>query len=75
MSPVCPGAKEDKPETALGYFENDAPHARYRWFRQCGHFVGSGVVEASCKAITGRRVKQAGMHWTVPGAEAISTLR
>jgi hypothetical protein len=35
MSPVCPGVKEDEPETALGYFENDAPHARYRWFRQC----------------------------------------
>jgi len=74
MSPVCPGVKEDEPETALGYCENDAPHWRYRWFRQCGGFAGSGVVEASCKAIIGLAC-QTGMHWTVPGEEAIRTLR
>jgi hypothetical protein len=41
---------------------------RYRWFRQRGLFVGSGVVEAGCKAVIGQRLKQSGMHWTVPGA-------
>jgi hypothetical protein len=30
-----------------GYFETNAPRMRYRWLRQCGLFVGSGVVEAS----------------------------
>jgi hypothetical protein len=69
------GAKKDELDTALGYFENNAPRMRYHWFRQCGLFVGSGVVEASCKTIVGQRLKQAGMHWTVNGADAIIALR
>jgi hypothetical protein len=48
---------------------------RYHWFRQCGLFAGSGVVEAGCKAVTGQRLKQSGMHWTVPGADSIIALR
>jgi hypothetical protein len=42
---------------------------RYHWFRSGGLFVGSGVVEASCKTVVGQRLKQAGMHWTVNGAD------
>jgi hypothetical protein len=45
------GSKKDELDTALGYFENNAPRMRYKRFRQCGLFVGSGVVEASCKAV------------------------
>jgi hypothetical protein len=30
---------------------------------------------ASCKTIVGQRLKQAGMHWTVAGADAIIALR
>jgi hypothetical protein len=69
------GAKKDEIDTALGYFEHNAPRMRYHWFRQCGLFVGSGVVEASCKTIVGQRLKQSGMHWTVNGADAIIALR
>ncbi len=69
------GVKKDELDTAVGYFENNAPRMRYHWFRQCGLFVGSGVVEASCKAVIGQRLKQAGMHWTVSGADAIIALR
>ena len=69
------GIKKDELDTALGYFENNAPRMRYHWFRQCGLFVGSGVVEASCKTIIGQRLKSSGMHWTVNGASAIATLR
>ena len=60
---------------ALGYFENNAPRKRYKWFRSRGLFVGSGVVEAGCKTIVGQRLKLSGMHWTVPGADAIIALR
>ena len=69
------GTKKDEIDTALGYFENNAPRMRYHWFRQCGLFVGSGVVEASCKTVIGQRLKQAGMHWTLSGADAIIALR
>jgi hypothetical protein len=69
------GVKKDEIDTALGYFENNAPRMRYHWFRQCGLFVGSGVVEASCKTVIGQRLKQSGMHWTTDGADSIIALR
>jgi hypothetical protein len=69
------GVKRDEAEKELGYFLNNAPRMRYHWFRSRGLFVGSGVVEASCKTIVGQRLKQAGMHWTVGGADAIIALR
>jgi len=69
------GVKKDELDTALGYFEHNAPRMRYHWFRQCGLFVGSGVVEAGCKTVIGQRLKLSGMHWTAAGADAITTLR
>jgi hypothetical protein len=69
------GIKKDELDTALGYFENNAPRMRYHWFRSRGLFVGSGVVEAGCKSVIGQRLKQSGMHWTIDGADAIITLR
>jgi len=69
------GVKKDELATALGYFENNAPRMRYHWVRSRGLFVGSGVVEASCKSVTSLRLKQSGMHWAVAGASAITTLR
>ena len=67
--------KKDELDTALGYFENNVPRMRYRWFRSRSLFVGSGVVEAGCKAVIGQRLKLSGMRWTVAGASAIATLR
>jgi hypothetical protein len=55
--------------------EQRRPRMRYHWFRQCGLFVGSGLVEAGCKSVIGHRLKRAGMHWTVNGADAIAALR
>jgi len=69
------GSKKDDLDRALGYFENNAPRMRYKWFRSRGLFTGSGVVEAGCKTIVGQRFKLSGMHWTVPGADAIIALR
>ena len=61
--------------TALGYFETNAPRMRYKHFRSLGLFVGSGAVEAGCKAVIGQRLKLSGMHWSQPGATGILTLR
>lgn len=38
-------------EKALGYFETNAERMRYAEFGALGHFVGSGAVEAGCKAL------------------------
>jgi hypothetical protein len=69
------GVKKDEAEKELGYFLNNAPRMRYRWFRSRGLFTGSGVVEAGCKSVVGQRLKQSGMHWTVSGADSIIALR
>ena len=69
------GVKKEEAEKELGYFLNNAPRMRYHWFRSRGLFVGSGVVKAGCKSIVAQRLKQAGMHWTTDGADAIIALR
>ena len=69
------GRKAADLDTALGYFEHNAPRMRYQHFRDLGMFVGSGVVEAGCKAVAGQRLKQSGMRWTINGAYGILTLR
>ena len=60
---------------ALAYFKINAHRMRYAYFRDHGMFVGSGTVEAGCKAIIGQRLKLSGMRWNIPGATAILTLR
>lgn len=62
-------------DKAVHYFQTNGDRMRYAQFRRQGLFVGSGVVEAGCKTIVGQRLKQSGMRWTVPGANAIIALR
>jgi hypothetical protein len=59
----------------LAYFEVNAHRMRYAHFRGLGMFVGSGAVEAGCKAVIGQRLKLSGMRWAIPGATGIATLR
>ena len=68
-----PGCDDAAKEAA--YFQNNRQRMRYAWFRQQGLCVSSGVVEAACKSVVGKRLKQGGMHWTVDGANAIPALR
>jgi len=57
------------------YFERNAARMRYPHFRKQGLFVGSGVVEAGCRTVVGKRLKCSGMFWSVRGANAILALR
>jgi len=57
------------------YFATNASRMNYPRFRAMGLFVGSGVIEAGCKAVIGSRLKRSGMFWTVRGANAIIALR
>lgn len=71
-------AGEEKRQAALReirFFERNASRMRYGERRARGRFVGSGVVEAGCKTVIGKRLKQSGMKWTVRGANAIIALR
>ncbi len=62
-------------EKTLGCFATNAKRMRYAHFREQGIFVGSGAVEAGCKAVLAQRLKLSGMRWSVRGAAAIVTLR
>jgi hypothetical protein len=57
------------------YFDTNRERMRYPEFRKKNLFVGSGVIEAGCKAVIGSRLKRSGMFWTVRGANAIIALR
>jgi hypothetical protein len=61
--------------TEIQYFETNRERMRYGEFRQQGYFIGSGVIEAGCKTVVGRRMKQSGMFWSEAGAEALLSLR
>ncbi|MGH9057933.1 MAG: ISKra4 family transposase [Acidimicrobiales bacterium] len=70
-----PETKAAEVERALAYFETNAHRMRYSHFRALGFFVGSGVVEAGCRAVVGQRLKLSGMRWSARGASAIVGLR
>jgi hypothetical protein len=59
----------------MHYIWNNRRRMRYPRFDQQGLCTATGVVEAGCKVLIGTRLKRAGMHWTVDGANAIIALR
>jgi hypothetical protein len=67
--------KNDDARKNLDYFTRNRDRMRYPHFREQGLCVSTGVVEAGCKTAIGARLKRAGMHWVVRGADAIIALR
>ena len=70
-----PAATLEKVQEKIRYLENNKDKMKYGSFRAQGLFYGSGVVEAGCKAVIGKRLKQSGMFWSQSGAENILALR
>jgi len=48
---------------------------KYGTYRRKGWFIGSGVVEAGCKTVIGKRLKQSGMFWSETGASCVLNFR
>jgi hypothetical protein len=69
------GARRKEGLGRIQYFDERKELMRYGEFRRQGLFVGSGVIEAGCKTVIAKRLKQSGMFWTVPGANAIIAAR
>lgn len=57
------------------YVYRNRARMRYPKFHALGLCTSTGVLEAGCKVVIGTRLKRAGMHWTVQGADAIIALR
>lgn len=72
--PSDPSANKDAVRE-IQYLRKNMDQMRYREFRDAGCFIGSGVIEAGCKNVIGKRLKQSGMEWSVDGANDIIALR
>jgi hypothetical protein len=57
------------------YINNNIDKVDYPKYKEKGYFVGSGAIESANKVILQRRLKQAGMRWSVPGAQSVLSLR
>ena len=68
-------ADNEEASKCVGYIGDNRQRMRYPEFRAKGLCTSTGVVEAGCKVAIGTRLKRAGMHWTVAGADAIIALR
>lgn len=73
MQQVLPGFVD--PEDNVGFFERHQGRMRYGHYRKEGWFIGSGVVEAGCRNVVGKRLKQSGMFWSEAGATCVLNFR
>jgi hypothetical protein len=62
-------------EGVVTYFRNQVHRMDYPSYRAKGWQIGSGPVEAACKAVIGQRMKGSGMRWGHEGADAVCHLR
>jgi len=69
------GNQQKRLEAELTYFRNQRPRMRYAEYVRNKWPIASGVMEASCKTLVTQRMKRSGMAWTLPGGQAILTLR
>lgn len=72
---IAPTTKLANIDKQLEYFESNRDGMLYRTFQRKGYFIGSGVVEAGCKSVIGKRLKQSGMFWSEVGADNMLTFR
>ena len=69
------GNKREALETLIRYISTNEERMRYDVFRSKGYDIGSGKVEAACKNVVGKRLKQSGMIWSRAGSSATLALR
>ena len=69
LHPRRPNGK-DEVRKAIDYFTLNADRMHYTQYAAAGLPLGSGIVESSCRLVSGLRVKQPGMRWSLPGVQA-----
>ena len=57
------------------YMRNNVHRTDYPRYQAHGWLIGSGHVEAACKAVVGMRLKGSGMRWSEAGADSVCHLR
>jgi hypothetical protein len=69
------GSKKKTLETVCAYLTANRERMRYDEYLRQGYPIASGVVEGACRHLVKDRMERAGMHWTVPGAQAMLDVR
>ena len=67
--------KLQKIQTITNYFANNQDRMRYHEYLAAGYPIASGVIEGACRHVVKDRLERTGMTWTVPGAQAMLSLR
>ena len=57
------------------YFDRHRDRIHYDRYLAAGYPIASGVIEGACRHVVKDRMERAGMHWTLPGAQALLNLR
>lgn len=65
----------EKCQETIEYIKKRRAYMDYATYLAKGLMIGSGIIESSHKRVIGQRLKQAGMHWSLDGANAMVHLR
>jgi hypothetical protein len=69
------GSKKKTMATVCNYLEANLERMRYDEYLAAGYPIASGVIEGACRHLVKDRMERAGMHWTIPGAQAMLDVR
>jgi hypothetical protein len=73
--PPTRGRKRQTLDALIRYVRNHVELMDYPRYRNHEWQIGTGMVESTAKQLVGTRLKGPGMHWSTPGAIAITALR
>jgi len=68
-------AKQKTLRTVCAYLWKNRQRMRYDEYLAAGYPIASGAIEGACRHLVKDRMERAGMHWTVPGAQAMLNVR
>ncbi len=66
---------QEKLEDLIRYYTNNQHRMHYKEYLRLGYGIGSGAVESAHKQVVHARLRQAGMRWSVAGAQRLLALR
>jgi hypothetical protein len=69
------GANKKTIAGVCAYLQANRERMRYDAYLQAGYPIASGAVEGACRHLVKDRLERAGMHWTIPGAQAMLDVR
>ena len=69
------GASNKTIREVCAYLEQNLERMRYDEYLAAGYPIASGAVEGACRHLVKDRMERAGMHWTIPGAQAMLDVR